>query len=88
MYPTDPVYTMPTANEQESTSSLSSLNVADHLRTSRASIAQTKLALARLRRCYSSPRARSVLDHLCSGFDAALSTLERLDFSRSAGSAS
>jgi hypothetical protein len=85
MYPTNPIYTMSAANEQESRSSL---NVSDHLRTSRASIAQTKLALARLRRCYSSPRARGVLDQLCGGMDAALSTLERLDFGRSVGSAS
>ena len=60
----------------------------DHLRTSRASIAQTKLTLARLRRCYSSPRARAVLDRLCIDMDAARKTLERLDFGRSAGSAS
>jgi hypothetical protein len=62
-------------------------HLADHLRTSRAAIAQTKLTLARLRRCYSSARMRDVVDQLCSGMDAALSTLERLDLGPSAGRA-
>lgn len=60
-------------------------HLADHLRTTRASIAQTKLTLARLRRCYASSRMRGVVDQLCTGMDAALSTLERLDLGRSSG---
>ena len=63
-------------------------HLADHLRTSRAAIVQTKLTLARLRRCYSSVHMRGVVDQLCSGMDCALSTLERLDFGPSAESTS
>jgi hypothetical protein len=55
------------------------------LLSTRAAIAQTKLELSRLRRCYSSQRVHHVLDNLAGGMDAALSTLERLDFARSAG---
>jgi hypothetical protein len=73
----------------------SNFNLAPHpdslghsLRDSRAAIAQAKLTITRLRRCYASARMRGVLDQLCIGMDAALSTLERLDFGRSAGSAS
>lgn len=63
----------------------SSALVADHLRSSRAAIAQSKLNLIRLRRCYSSPRIHQALDNLCGGLDAAISALERLDFGRPPG---
>jgi hypothetical protein len=53
--------------------------VAHHLLASKAALGHAKLTMARLRQCYSSARARGVLDGLCSGMDAALSTLERLD---------
>jgi hypothetical protein len=77
---TQTTYNTSAAVEQEG-----SPNLADHLRTSRAAIAQTKLALARLKRCYASTRPRGVLDQLSAGMDAALSALERLDFGRSSG---
>jgi hypothetical protein len=83
MHQPESIYNISTATEQESRTSLNPL--ADHLRTSRAAIAQTKLTLARLRRCYSSARMRGVVDQLCTGMDAALSTLEKLDLGPSAG---
>ena len=52
----------------------SKVNLAPHpdslshnLRDSRAAIAQSKLNITRLRRCYTSVRMRCVLDELCSG---------------------
>jgi hypothetical protein len=83
MYQQESSYTTPATIEQESKTSFNHL--ADHLRTTRAAIAQTKLTLARLRRCYSSARMRGVVDQLCTGMDAALSTLERLDVGPSSG---
>jgi hypothetical protein len=83
MHQPESSYNIPTTIEQESRASINHL--ADHLRTSRAAIAQSKLTLARLRRCYSSARMRGVIDQLCTGMDAALSTLEKLDLGPSAG---
>jgi hypothetical protein len=62
-------------------------SLSHNLRDSRAAIAQAKLNITRLRQCYSSARMRNVLDELSSGMDAALSTLERLDFGRLPGGA-
>jgi len=83
MYQQESSFNTSTGNQQDSNPSLNHL--ADHLRTSRAAIAQTKLTLARLRRCYSSARMRGVVDQLCTGMDAALSTLEKLDLGPSVG---
>jgi hypothetical protein len=63
-------------------------SLSHNLRDSRAAIAQAKLNITRLRQCYSSARMRGVLDELCSGMDAAPSSLERLDFGRPTGGAS
>ncbi len=86
MYPAESSYNIPATIEQDSNASRNHL--ADHLRTSRAAIAHSKLELARLRRCYASARMRRVLDELCNGMDVALSSLERLDFGRPTGGAS
>jgi len=51
----------------------------------RVAVAQVKLSLIQLRRCHDSERVHRALDNLCGGLDAALSTLERLDFSRASG---
>jgi hypothetical protein len=63
-------------------------SLSHNLRDSRAAIAQAKLNITRLRRCYASARMRGVLDELCNGMDCALSSLERLDFGRPTGGAS
>jgi hypothetical protein len=83
MHQPESSYNIPTTIGQESKTSLNHL--ADHLRMSRAAIAQSKLTLVRLRRCYSSARMRGVVDQLCTGMDAALSALERLDLGPSTG---
>jgi hypothetical protein len=63
-------------------------SLTDHLRTTRATIVQTKWALKRLERFCSSAQTRDLLDRLCVDMDAARTTLELLDFGSSVGSAS
>jgi hypothetical protein len=72
-----PQYTRLTASPQDTCLETPG-NTSFHVKEAKKAVAQLKLSLRRLQRCFSSHNTRRTIDPLCAGLDCAMGVLDSL----------